>query len=103
MGFPRQEYWNGLLVPSLRDLPNPGIKPLSPALQAVYLNIMQPLYVCHVKTITWESIQGLLLDLFQKINQCMLRKLFCKRKMYLYVRKKSIRRYTNIVAEVISR
>ena len=33
MGFSRQEYWSGLPFPSLRDLPNPGIKPESPALQ----------------------------------------------------------------------
>jgi len=26
MGFPRQEFWNGLLFPSPRDLPDPGIK-----------------------------------------------------------------------------
>ena len=32
MGFSRQEYWSGLLFPSLGDLPNPGIKPRSPAL-----------------------------------------------------------------------
>ena len=32
MGFPRQEYWSGLPFPSLRDLPNPGIKSASPAL-----------------------------------------------------------------------
>ena len=34
MGFPRQEYWSGLLFPSPRDLPDPGIRPRSPALQA---------------------------------------------------------------------
>ena len=34
MGFPRQEYWSGLPFPSPGDLPNPGIKPMSPALQA---------------------------------------------------------------------
>ena len=34
MGFTRQEYWSGLPVPSPRDLPNPGIEPRSPALQA---------------------------------------------------------------------
>ena len=34
MGFPRQEYWNGLLFPSPGDLPDPGIKPGSLALQA---------------------------------------------------------------------
>ena len=26
MGFPRQDYWNGLPFPSLGDLPNPGIE-----------------------------------------------------------------------------
>ena len=31
MGFSRQEYWSGVPFPSLGDLPNPGIKPLSPA------------------------------------------------------------------------
>ena len=34
MGFSRQEYWNGLPFPSPGDLPDPGIKPESPALQA---------------------------------------------------------------------
>ena len=34
MGFSRQEYWNGLPFPSPGDLPNPGIEPGSPALQA---------------------------------------------------------------------
>ena len=34
MRFSRQEYWSGLPFPSLGDLPNPGIKPRSPALQA---------------------------------------------------------------------
>ena len=32
LGFSRQEYWNGLPFPSLGDLPNPGIEPVSPAL-----------------------------------------------------------------------
>ena len=31
MGFSRQEYWSGLLFPSPGNLPNPGIKPRSPA------------------------------------------------------------------------
>ena len=34
MGFSRQEYWSGLPFPSPGDLPDPGIKPWSPALQA---------------------------------------------------------------------
>ena len=37
MGFPRQEYCSGLPVPSLGDLPDPGIKPVSLASQAVSL------------------------------------------------------------------
>ena len=34
MGSSRKEYWNGLPCPSPGDLPDPGIKPVSPALQA---------------------------------------------------------------------
>ena len=34
MRFSRQECWSGLPFPSPEDLPNPGIKPVSPALQA---------------------------------------------------------------------
>ena len=34
MGFSRQEYWSGLPFPSPGDLPNAGIKPGSPTLQA---------------------------------------------------------------------
>ena len=34
MGFSRQEYWSGLTFPSPGDLPNPGIEPKFPALQA---------------------------------------------------------------------
>ena len=34
MGFPRQEYWSGLLLPSLGDLADPGMEPELPVLQA---------------------------------------------------------------------
>ena len=34
MGFSRQEYCSGVPFPSPGGLPNPGIKPRSPALQA---------------------------------------------------------------------
>ena len=37
MGFSRQEYWSGLPCPPPGDLPNPGIEPRSPELQAVSL------------------------------------------------------------------
>ena len=49
--FFRQEYWSGLPCPSPRDLPNPGIKPRSPALRAGSLPSEPPgkppcIYVC---------------------------------------------------------
>ena len=34
MAFSRQEYWSGSPFPSPGDLPDPGIKPRCPALQA---------------------------------------------------------------------
>ena len=34
MGFLRQECWNGLSFPSPGDLADPGIEPMSPALQS---------------------------------------------------------------------
>jgi len=35
MGFPRQEYRSGLPFPPPRDLPDPGIEPMSPAAPAL--------------------------------------------------------------------
>ncbi|CAN0550578.1 unnamed protein product [Rangifer tarandus platyrhynchus] len=37
MGFSREEYWSGLPFPSPGDLPDLGIEPRSPALQAAAL------------------------------------------------------------------
>ena len=34
VGFSRQEFWSGLPLSSPGNVPNPGIKPRSPALQA---------------------------------------------------------------------
>ena len=42
MRFSRQEYWSGLPFPSPRDLPDPGIEPRSPALQADALTSEPP-------------------------------------------------------------
>ena len=42
MGFSRQEYWSGLPFPSPGDLPKPGIKPRSPALQTDSLQTKPP-------------------------------------------------------------
>ena len=37
VGYSRQEHWSGWPFPSPGDLPDPGIKPGSPALQSDYL------------------------------------------------------------------
>ena len=42
MGFSRQEYWSGLPFPSPGDLPNTGIEPRSPILQADALTSEPP-------------------------------------------------------------
>ena len=42
MEFSRQEYWSGLPFPPPGDLPNPGIEPGSPALQADALSSEPP-------------------------------------------------------------
>ena len=42
MGFSRQEYWSGLPFPSPGDLPDPGIEPSSPTLQADALTSAPP-------------------------------------------------------------
>ena len=47
MGFPREEYWSGLLFPPPGDRPNPGIKTASPASSA----LVGRLYHCD----TWEA------------------------------------------------
>ena len=62
MGFSRQEYWSGLPFLSPTYLPDPGIEPRSPALQAdfivwateesicqnPYINIMDQLHLFHL-------------------------------------------------------
>ena len=59
MGFSRQEYWSGLPFPSPEDLPNPGIEPRSPALQADILTSEPPswsLFFCTVKRVSKREI-----------------------------------------------
>ena len=50
MGFSRQEYQSGLPFPSPGDLPNPGIEPGSPTLEADALTSEPP-----GKPIYWEG------------------------------------------------
>ena len=42
IGFSRQEYWSGLPFPSPGDLPDPGIKPPSPALTGGFFGKLSP-------------------------------------------------------------
>ena len=42
MGYPRQEYWSELPFPSSRDLPNPGIEPVSPVAPALQADSLLP-------------------------------------------------------------
>ena len=49
MGFSRQEYWSGLLFPPPGDLPNPVIKPTSPALKAESLPLSHQDCKCIIK------------------------------------------------------
>ena len=69
-GILRPEYWSGQPFPSPGDLPNPGIKPRSPALQGDYLPSQLPgkpkntgvgnLSLLQGNFLTQESTQGLL-------------------------------------------
>jgi len=47
MGFPRQEYWSGLPLPSPGDLPDPGIEPMSPALAGGFFTLEPPVTISH--------------------------------------------------------
>ena len=62
MGFPRQEYLSGLPFPSPRDLPYPGIEPISlvsPALAGGFFTTKPPkkpiLYIKSTKTFRKET------------------------------------------------
>ena len=57
MGFSRQEYWSGLPFPSPGDLPDPGIEPRSPALQADTLPSEPPGKACYLIVVTKEPSQ----------------------------------------------
>ena len=64
MGFPRQEYWSGLLFPSPGDLPDLEIKPVSPALASRFLPLNLWEALCRVQgrssswVAWWAAIYG---------------------------------------------
>ena len=65
--FSRQEYWSGLPFPFPGDLPDPGIKPGSPVLQADSLQSEPPgwpnttFLILVQKVITWKDREAILL------------------------------------------
>ena len=56
MGFPRQDYWSGLSLPTPRGLPDPKIEPKSPALEGGCFTAEPPgkpislyfIFFCHI-------------------------------------------------------
>ena len=56
MGFPRQEYWSGLPFILQGDIPDPGIKSGSPALQADSLP-SEPLIWAREGIGWWQGVQ----------------------------------------------
>ena len=52
MEFSRQEYWSGLPFPSLGGVPDPGLEPRSPELQADFL-LSKPLGKLNIKYIVY--------------------------------------------------
>ena len=75
MGFSRQEYWSGVPLPSPGDLPDPGIEPRSPALQADALQSEPPgsrhiefLSQYPMNTFNYLFIESTLLCLLQMVS-----------------------------------
>ena len=60
MEFSRQEYWSGLTFPSSGDLPNPGIEPRSPSLQATEVTDISPgnldSSLCFIQPSVWHVV-----------------------------------------------
>jgi len=54
--FSRQEYWSGLPFPSPGDLPDPGIKPQSPAFQADALTSEPPGKPPNIHSVQFSSV-----------------------------------------------
>ena len=77
MEFSSQEYWSGLPCPPLGDLPNPGIEPRSPTLQADSLPSELSAKPKNTGLGTLSLLQGIFLT--QKLNQGLLH---CRQILY---------------------
>ena len=65
MDFSRHEYWSELPFPSPRDLPDPGIEPRSPALQADTLPSELPGITNEINYKQASCVQKMLKDSFR--------------------------------------
>ena len=70
MGFSRQEYWSGLLCSPPGDLPDSGIEPRPPALQADSLPSEPPGKPMNTGVGSLSCLQRIFLT--QKLNQALL-------------------------------
>ena len=77
MGFFRPEYWSELPFPPPGDLPDPGIEPRSPALQADSLPFEPPLSLGSFKQEYWSGLLFPTLGTFLKNNFIELCFTFC--------------------------
>ena len=57
VGFPRQEYWSGLPFPSPRNLPDPGIEPMCPALAGRFFIAEPPGKPLYENTIIYKNLK----------------------------------------------
>ena len=67
MGFSRQEYWSGLPFPSPGDLPDPGMEPGSPTLQADTLLSEPPGKSREYERWTIKKAEHRRIDAFQQV------------------------------------
>ena len=66
MGFSRQEHWSGLPFPP-PDLPDPGIKPMSPILAGRFFTTVPPGKAKYNGLVPFSGCQGQLIK-FQKVK-----------------------------------
>ena len=78
MGYSRQEYWSGLPFPSPGNLPDPGIEPRAPTLQAdslPYESPKKPSFDLSLnQTLTFPNFKAFLIQDFDSVLSLYLQK-----------------------------